>query len=241
MVLCHRSDASAHWAFERLRARSRERVELVLVEALSAATTGWRHELGADDARTDIRCDDGRRLRTGETTSVLNRMLQPPAAAAAAAVEGDADYARSELTAFAASWIRTLGPHIVNEPTPQGLSGRWRAPLRWRVLALEAGLPVAPFEFDSRQPPPLAYTPDGEPSTTVLTIGGEPFAAGMPAAVRAATRRFAVLAQTPIMGIRFAGSDPARSGWRLLDATPYPDLTIGGEAGIPALEAQLAA
>jgi len=241
VVLSHSADLSARWAFERLRARSRRTVELVLIESLGAAATGWRHELGSDDARTDIRLADGRRLQSGGVTCVLNRMLQPPLAPVASAVPGDADYARNELTAFAASWIRTLAPLVVNEPTPQGLSGRWRAPLHWRILALDAGLPVAPLTFDSADPPPLAYGLGAEPSMTVLTIGGEPLAGAMPAAVREAARRFARLAQTPVLGLRFAGADPSRTGWRLLDATPYPDLSSAGETGISALETQLGA
>jgi hypothetical protein len=239
VVLAHGMDASARWAADRLRARSAEPVRLVLVEALDAWDTGWRQDIGADGARTEIRLADGGRLRTGELSAVLNRMVQPPLAGVRAAVDGDADYARSELTAFAASWIRSLAPRVVNTPTPQGLSGRWRAPLHWRVLAREAGLPAAPVDFVSTDPPrPFAAA---EPSTTVLSIGGEPLADALPAAVRAAARRFAALAETPLLGLRFAGADPARAGWRLLDASPYPDLSSAGEAGIAALEAQLAA
>jgi len=239
VVLAHGADLSARWAAEGLRARGWSPVELVLVESLDAATS-WRHELGAGDARTDIGLADGRRLRTGEVTSVLNRMLQPSLATAAAAVPGDADYVRSELTAFAASWIRTLAPRVVNEPTPQGLCGRWRSPLHWRALALEAGLPAAPASFDSRNPPPLGYGFDSVPSKVVLSIGGELFDGAVPDAIRAAAWRFATLAETPILGLRFAGSEPAREGWRLLDATPYPDLASGGDAGLSALEAVLA-
>lgn len=240
VVLAHAGDASAHWAAARLRERGAGPVEEVLVESLGAATT-WRHELGADGAATEIRLLDGRRLRTGEVTSVLNRMLQPPLAAVAAAIPGDADYARSELTAFAASWVRALAPRVVNEPTPQGLCGRWRAPLQWRALALAAGLPVAPTTFDSADPPPLGYGFEAaEPSTTVLMLGGTLLDGEVPDAVRAAVRRFATLAETPILGLRFAGLKRDRAEWRLLDATPYPDLSSGGEAGISALEELLA-
>jgi hypothetical protein len=157
----------------------------------------------------------------------------------AAAVPGDANYVRSELTAFAASWLQALAPRVVNEPTPQGLCGAWRAPVQWRALALEAGLPVASTTFDSTNPPPVGFGFDAEPSTTLLAIGGEVFDGALPKAVRAAAHRFAILAETPILGLRFAGREPRRDGWRLLDATPYPDLSSGGDAAIPALEALL--
>lgn len=242
VVLSHGADVSARWAYEGLRARSSGPVELVLVELLGAAPTTWRHELGADGPLTDIQLADGRRLCSGEVTSVLNRMLQPPSALVAAAVPGDADYARSELTSFAASWIRTLAPVVVNEPTPQGLSGRWRGALQWRALAVDAGLPVAPLTLESRHPPPPpTYGRDGEPSTTMLAIDGELVGAGAPDPIRDAAREFAELAETPVLGLRFAGADPARAGWRLLDATPYPDLSSAGEAGLSALGELLAA
>jgi hypothetical protein len=240
VVLAHAADVSARWAEGRLRARSRDQVEFVPVEALGAATT-WRHELGADDPRTDITLADGRDVRTGRVTAVLNRMLQPPLAPVAAAVPGDASYVRSELTAFAASWLRALAPRVVNQPTPQGLCGAWRAPVQWRALALEAGLPVAPATFDSRNPPPIGigFGFDTEPSTTLLAIGGEVFGGALPKTLRAAAHRFTILAETPILGLRFAGREPHRYGWRLLDATPYPDLSNGGDAAITALEALL--
>jgi hypothetical protein len=44
-----------------------------------------------------------------------------------------------------------------------------------------------------------------------------------------------------VLGLRFDGEDPAREGWHLLDATPYPDLGSGGEDGVAALEELLAA
>lgn len=241
LVLCHGSDASAHQVCERLRARSSEPVELVLIESLGYAGTTWRHELGEHDARIEIGLAGGGRLRTGDATAVLNRMLQPPLGLATGAVHGDADYARNELTSFAASWVRTLAPRVVNQPTPQGLCGRWRPALQWRVLALEVGLPIVPLTLDSEHPPDDPYGHDGTPSTIVLTIDGEPFADGMPDAVREAVGRFAGEAQTPILGLRFAGEDPAREGWRLLDATPYPDLAGAGEAALDALERLLAA
>ena len=241
VVLCHGGDLSAQWACTRLRARLRGAVELVLVESLGAAATRWQHELTAGVARTEVELADGRRLRSGEVAAVLNRMLHPPTASLAYAVPGDEEYARNELTAFAASWLRALAPRVINEPTPQGLSGRWRAPLHWRALARDAGLPVVPMRFDSRTPPPLLYQANGEQSTEVLTVAGEPLTEGMPSRIRAAARRFAVDAGTPVMGLRFAGADPARGGWRLLDASPYPDLSSAGEAGVDALGDMLAA
>lgn len=239
VVLCHGSDVSALWCAELLRARSGVRVEIVVIESLNFVPTSWRHELGFGEVRTEIGLAGGRRLATGEVAAVLNRMIQPPDAAISAAVPEDADYARSELVAFTASWLRALAPRIVNQPTPQGLCGRWRMPLQCRALALEARLPVAPLRLDSERPPPLNPGGTTTPTTVVLTVGGRALIDGMPTAIRDGVRRFATLAQTPILGLSFEGANPAHEGWRFVDATPYPDLTLAGEAGIEAIAAEL--
>lgn len=240
-VLAHGYDQPALWAFERLRARGNA-VGLALVEELEPLATTWCHRLGERPATTEIRlAAGGRRLRTGDATAVLNRLLQPPLGATAYAVETDAEYARGELTAFAASWLRALAPRLLNPPTPQGLCGRWRSTLHWRALAAKAGLPALPLHLDSDDP---ETAPGGPPEpapgeTTVLTVAGELIQAdGEPPAshpVRAAVRRFAHAAETPVLGLRFA------PGWQLVDATPAPDLSAAGERGIAALEGALTA
>jgi hypothetical protein len=49
------------------------------------------------------------------------------------------------------------------------------------------------------------------------------------------------LSATRLLGLRFEGADSARAGWRFVDATPYPDLSLAGEAGVAAIEAALGA
>lgn len=236
-VLAHSADESALWAFQRLRARSRQPVELVLVEALDTPVTSWVHQVGASGAGVEVRLGDGRRLSTTGVRAVLNRLTWPPLGLLTAAAPTDAPYAQSELIAFALSWIRSLAPVIVNEPTSQGLCGRWRPALHWRVLGMRAGLPIAPLHVTSAE---VCREEDEAIGTTILAIGGELLANTAPDAIRQAVRRLAVLSETAILGLRFAGADPARCGWRLLDATPQPDLSTAGEAGIAALEAVLA-
>lgn len=238
LVLAHGYDQPALWAFERLRARGGA-VGLALVEDLEPLATVWDHRLGAAPPRTEIRLASGARLRTGDAGAVLNRVLQPPLGATAHAVEEDAEYARGELTAFAASWLRALAPRLLNPPTPQGLCGRWRSTVQWRALAARAGLPAVPLHLDSHAPG-AEGPPELQPGETiVLTVAGELVEADddppAPSAVRAAARRFAHAAGTPVLGLRFA------PGWQLVDATPAPDLSSAGERGIAALEGALAA
>lgn len=213
-------------------------MELVLVDALDTPATSWAHQVGAQGASVEVDLGQGRRLRTGDVGAVLNRMTWPPLRLLAAAAPADAAYAHSELTAFAVSWVRSLAPVVVNQPTSQGLCGRWRPPLHWRMLAMRAGLPTAPLRMASGD---LPRGQDGAgPSSMILMIGGELLTSAAPGPIRQAARRLAALSETTILGLRFAGTDPARGGWRLLDATPQPDLTAAGDAGIPALEKVLA-
>jgi hypothetical protein len=237
LVLAHGADASALWAYQRLRARSRGEVGIVFLEELDVATTGWAHDVGRHGARTRVRLCDGRRLETIGRGAVLNRLPRPPWALLAAGPPAEATYASSEVQAFAMSWIRSLAPVVVNAPTAQGLGGRWRPALHWRALSARAGLPVVPLHLASTG----SAGGDGDgPSTVVLTVGGELVGTSAPPVVRSAVRRLAALAETAILGLRFSGADPGAGGWRLLDATPQPDLRIAGESGVAALESLVA-
>lgn len=234
LVLAHGFDESAFWAFSRLRARCRDRVELVLAESLDPAVTSWTHRVDSDQAGVEVRSNSGIVLRSRGAGAVLNRLTWPVNDLATAAPATDAAYAASEMRAFAMSWVRSLAPIVVNAPTAQGLSGRWRSPLHWRVLGARAGLAVAPLHLASRRPDDDEG--GGAVGTTVLAVGGDLLDPAVPAAVRRGVHRLTALAATTILGVRFAGADPAAAGWRFLDATPQPDLRIGGEAGIAALE-----
>jgi hypothetical protein len=233
LVLTHAADESGLWAYSRLRTRSRGETRIVLLEELDLETTSWTHGVGRQGARTSVRLADGRRVEARGSGAVLNRLHRAPWALLTAGPPGEAAYATSEVHAFAMSWLRSLAPVVANAPTAQGLSGRWRPALHWRALAVQAGLPVVPLHLSSTEPPVLE---DAGPSAVVLTVGGELVGASAPPPVRRAVRRLAVLADTAILGLRFSGAEPATGGWRLLDATPQPDLRTAGEAGIAALE-----
>jgi hypothetical protein len=233
IVLAHGADESALWAYERLRAHARHRVELVLVEALD-----WPEQKSADrrgaGASREPEAGSAGWLGSQRVTAVLNRVSWPP--------EGPfprraarAEYAR---VAFVVRWLRSLAPVVVNPPSAQGLCGRWRSPAQWRLLAARAGLPTLPLEAKrvALDAPPAA--PDA--GVTVLAIGGELLHEQVPPPVQEGVRRMTRRTGTPILGLRFAGADPAAAGWRLLDATPQPDLSLAGERGVTALTRLLA-
>jgi hypothetical protein len=234
LVLTDTADESGLWAYSRLRARSRGQARIVLLEELDLATTTWTHDVGRHGTRTCVQLADGRRVETTGRGAVLNRLSRAPWALLTAGPPTEAAYATSETHAFAMSWLRSLAPVVANAPTAQGLSGRWRPALHWRALAVQAGLPVVPLHLSSTE---SATLHEAGPSTVVLAVGGELVGVSAPPAVLAAVRRLAVLADTAILGLRFSGAEPTADGWRLLDATPQPDLRTAGESGIAALEA----
>jgi hypothetical protein len=234
LVLTHAADESGLWAYSRLRARSRGQTRVVFLEELDLASTTWAHDVGRRGIRTSVHLADGRQVEARGGGAVLNRLPRAPWALLTAGPPVEAAYATSELHAFAMSWIRSLAPVVANAPTAQGLSGRWRPALHWRALAVQAGLPVVPLHLSSTDP---ATPDDAGPSAVVLAVGGELVGVSAPPPVRSAVRRLAALADTAILGLRFAGAVPASGGWRLLDATPQPDLRSAGEPGIAALEA----
>lgn len=242
LVLCSAADASALWAYERLRARGRAAIELLLVEALAGAAVRWEHRVGAAGASLTLTTGDGRVVRGADVGAALNRVASAPLAMLGAVEPPDRDYARNEISAFAASWLRVLAANVVNAPDPHGYCGRWRQPLEWRCLAARAGMPTAPLRLASEGPdaPPAAGELGDAPSTMLLAVDGRLLHAAVPAAVQRAYGELSRLARTRILGVRFDGTDPARGGWRLLDATPYPDLSLAGEAGVVAIEAALA-
>lgn len=217
---------------------------MLFVEALSGSAVRWEHRVGARGAPTlTLTTADGRVVRGADVGAALNRLASPPLAVLATAEPDDREYARNELTAFAASWLRALSATVVNAPDPHGLCGRWRRPLEWRALAARAGMACVPLrlasdadaEADAAQCPGI----DDGLSVTVLAVDGRLLHDGVPAVLQRACARLSRLCATRVLGLRFVGADPERGGWRFLDATPYPDLSFAGEAGVAALEAAL--
>ena len=91
-----------------------------------------------------------------------------------------------------------------------------------------------PYLRSSNASEPAADTAQ-QPSTTVLCVGGRLLNESAPDHIRSAARRLGEQAETAVLGLCFAGRDPETEGWRVLDATPHPNLCSAGEAGVEAL------
>jgi hypothetical protein len=241
LVLCSVADPSALWVYERLRARRRAAVSLMLVESLAAADVRWDHRVDSEGATLVISGADGARLDGRRVGAVLNRVLTAPLQAVALAEHADREYIIAELAAFAPSWLRALSATVINQPDPRGTAGRIRPPLEWRVLAARAGMAAAATRIASDDGADPHSAGLYEPGCWVLAIDGRVLHAGAPAALHAAVARLSRRVDARVLGLRFCGADPAAAGWRLMDASPCPDLSLAGEDGVAALEQALSA
>ena len=149
----------------------------------------------------------------------------------------DRQYGLQELSALVMSWLASLPAPTLNPPDTRGLSGAWRSPAEWAVLAGEAGLAAAPVVFDSAAEPAggigwYAMGPYGPFVEDVIVVGEAVFSgADLPPSAVDACRRLAASSSTPMLG------DRVRRRWdgAGLGVTPLPDLRAGGDAAIEAV------
>lgn len=240
LILASSTDLPALWAWQGLAVRGLAPVEMVTAEMLVTAPY-WEHRVG-NGRRNALRIQlaDGRFVDASAVRGTLNRLTAVPAGFLQSSA--DRAYASQELYAFFLSWLHTLPEPLLNPPAPQGLCGRWRPSSEWVWLAVNAGLPTAPFRQSSREDPPRLYgekplLPPGTAARTVLATAGQTSGAPAPREILAGCVRLAELAGTPLLGIDFAHG-PA-GPWTFAGANPWPDLRLGGEPLLNHLAAAL--
>jgi hypothetical protein len=252
LVLCALGDEAGRWAFDGLRGRATDPVELVTDADLVGAA--WEHRIGEAGVASEVRLGDGRTLRSNEIRGTLNRLTHAPPALTGLLAPADREYGYAEYSALLLSWLAALDGPILNPPTTRGLCGAWRSNLEWASLAAEAGLACVPVEADSDDPSDLVlgqprvdadrarwepWPPGASIIEDAIVVGDTVFSARrLDRASRDACRRLAVLAGTPILGLVFAPAERnGRAGMppRLRGATSLPDLRAGGEPLLSAL------
>ena len=226
-VFCGRDDEAALWAWRELKRRGRG-IELMTADALAFALR-FEHRLGAGGIDTEMTLADGRLFRARDAGAVFNRLHSLPDAHLRAAA-ADRDYALTELFALFASWLAALPGIVWNAATPAGLCGStWMPQARWIVLAAQSGFDVEPYvESDVAMPMPAPRRLDS------LLVIGDTVLGAVTTKLHASALQLAQHAGLGIAGIRI---DAERGTFH--DATPLPDLRIGGSAAIDALEAAL--
>ncbi len=237
LVLCASDDGAAFWAYRGLRSLGLEPLELVTAEVL-AISLRWEHLVGAGSLRANVDLADGRKIRGEAVSGVLNRLVYEPSLPLRNVRVADRSYAASEFAAFCLSWLSAFPGLMLNRPTPQGLSGRWRSMTEWAYLSAQAGLPTPDHSLGGidvggglRNDGRLLTAP--EPVRTVIVIGENPVEDSAPACIREGCIRLAALSKTNLLGVEFA--DGPAGPWTFVGATLQPDLRLGGDALLDAL------
>ncbi|MFD4399863.1 hypothetical protein [Kitasatospora sp. NPDC058478] len=204
LVLCDPADRAAVWAYEGLRERGLEPLELLSPQTLLSSTRSV-HRVDRLGASFEITLPDGRVLDSRDVDGVLNRVASAPFGYLPFTTHTDAAYAAQELDALLLSLLTCLAPVSVNRPAGYGLCGAWRSTAEWTALAIRAGLPARPARISS--------SPDGEPRAAptgrgdVLVLGEHVFGAP-PAEDEEPYVRLARLAEVDLLGIDLLGADP---------------------------------
>ncbi|MEV7392558.1 MULTISPECIES: hypothetical protein [unclassified Streptomyces] len=233
LVLCDPSDRAAVWAYEGLRERGLEPLELLSPQTLLDSSRS-AHRIDRHGAGFELVLPDGRVLASRDVDGALNRVAAAPFGFLPFSTHADAVYAAQELHALLLSLLTCLAPVSVNRPGGYGLCGAWRSIPEWTALAARAGLPVAPVRLSSS----LNVGPPPEPPVRgdVLVLGEQVFGAPV-TEDREPYVRLARLAEVSLLGVDLRhpeGRPPVFAGVTLL-----PDLRLGGDAFLDHLHKRL--
>jgi hypothetical protein len=239
-MICSAQDASALWAYQGLRARGLNPLELVTGEMLTTSAR-WEHTVGVDGANFSVTLADGRVINNRHVSGVVNRLTHVPLQHLASA--SDFEYAQQEYTALFMSWLKALPSPIFNGVQSQGLSGAWRHVSEWVWMAAQSGLPTVPYHQSSHDEidetkQMRRILPEGVSTTMAITLGNQVFGPGLPPHISDACTALARLSQTPLLGIELT-VDQSHARWTFAGATPLPDLRLGGEPLLNELARQL--
>jgi hypothetical protein len=229
LVLCSSNDYAARWAFEGLGHLGVAPLELITSEDL-AYSRFWEHRVGTASTSVRLSLPDGRTICSSGVTGALNRLLSAPQELVNHARPNDRDYAAQELSSFYLSWLRALPGTVINRPTPQGFCGRWRHTSEWALLAQRAGLPAPPFRQTIHNEPEHGFrslAPQGASVESAIVLDGKVFGPALPEGIVQACCRFAILAESELLGIDVFRANDGR--WNFAAATPYPELSCGGQ------------
>lgn len=235
LILHAPGDPSAIWAYQGLRARGLNPLQLISAETL-AYSLRWEHRISGGDVSIFIEMADCRKIHSQQISGVLNRLTWLPSEHLALANPADRDYAAQEWTAFFMSWLRGLPPPVLNQASAQGLSGPYFHASEWICRAADAGLATPVYRFSSRDPETEQADALAAPGTlvkTALVVGQRVIGQDIPLHIREGCYLLAQRAGVALLGVDFMAD------WVFAGATPTPDLRLGGRDALDALYAEL--
>jgi hypothetical protein len=228
LVLCSSSDRPGLWVYEGLRQLGLDPLELVLAESLAHGST-WEHRVNSTATHLKITLPDGRILCSSRIRGAINRLLVPAPGIAQLAAPCDTEYAQAELQAFYLSWLYGLPGTVINRPTALGLCGAWHHASEWIIRAARAGLPAPYYRQSAHDAEDRGYrslAPDAAATHNLIAFRGKIFGAQLPEHTARACTKLAQDSGTELLGLElFAGED---GEWTFANATPMPDLAVGG-------------
>jgi hypothetical protein len=236
LVLCGPNDLAALWAARGLEARGLKPLEIFTAEAL-AYNRRFVHSFTAPQPSVTIELADGREIHSAAVCGTLNRLQLVPSAHLRGANAADRQYAEQEIYALFLSWIYGLPGPVLNKPTPQGLSGAWRHLSEWIWLASQAGLSPLPYRQSDARAAPLPHAYPHSATRSIIVVKDTCFGPAAPSSVLAGCVRLAQLSGTSLLGVDFQITPTGN--WIFTDATPLPDLRLGGEALLDTLSKKL--
>ncbi len=220
LVLCHDRDVVAAWCAVAMRHSGLSPVEVVLAQDLAFGAS-LKHSVIDGRAHTEIRLGDGRVLVSDDIRGVINRLVAMPPGEDVP--EADKPYAVAERTAATVSWLAGLTCPVVNPPTANFLSGRWRRDPEWQQLAAYVGLPTAGW---------YSAAPAQEIARHGVLVAGTEVLGAPEDGLDGRLARLAAVAETPLCEVFFAATD---NGWAVDGATTLANVRAYGEPGAAAL------
>jgi hypothetical protein len=233
LIFCGSSDPSGRWVYEGLKGFGVGPLELVYGEWLAIGSQ-WEHRVDNGGTHLKIALRDGRVLCSSRIRGAINRLLAPSPGIAQLAVDSDKEYAQAELHAFYLSWLHGLPGVVINRPTAMGLCGSWYHSSEWSYRASRAGLPVSVYRQSSQDAADLGYlsrAPEGAATQNLIAFRGEVFGGRLPEPMVRACAKLAQEADAEMLGIELYAAENGE--WTFANATPCPDLSVGG---MPLLE-----
>lgn len=235
-IFCPANDLPALWAYQGLKRRGLNSLEVYTPEAL-VYNRRLEHRLVDNETFTRIDLMDGRVFEGSEFHGILNRITSLPVEHFQSAVPGDRQYAAQEQQAVFLSWLHGLPGVLINRPGGRGLCGDFRSPAEWNWLAGGAGLPTLRFHQSNLSPGdaqelPLSFDLIFHWIVLDCQIYGQAVQ-GLPEGIMESLSRFSGLSGLRLFGVDFCHMPDGKL--LFVSATPLPDLRLGGEALVDAL------
>ncbi len=147
-LFCSKYDQEAIWLYNRVTSGNLIPAHILFSEDLYD-TSDWSLRLNDNQYHASVTLPDGSVIDNGHVKLFLNRVqgLAHPFWNRLDKIEKE--YFHQEWNSFLTGWLKAFEPALVNPVAPGMLAGYDAWPLRWRVLAARAGLPIKRMHLDS--------------------------------------------------------------------------------------------